>query len=160
MSNGRSVLKTSAKRTSARTKDPSADTPASPEVAAAFEAFPPRARKRLMQLRRLIFSTAARTDGVGAITETLKWGEPAYLTEASKSGSTIRLGWKATAPDECAMYLNCRTSLVDDFRTRFPELRTAGNRAVLFDTTGRLNEVAARECIRLALTYHQRKRRG
>ena len=62
---------------------------------------------RLMTLRALIFDVAAKTDGVGALDETLKWGEPAYLTR-SKSGSTIRLGWKASAPDEAGSISSAR----------------------------------------------------
>lgn len=38
--------------------------------------------------------TAASTDGGGPIEETLKWGDPAYVTSATKSGSTIRVVWK------------------------------------------------------------------
>ena len=63
-------------------------------VARAFEACPAPARARLLALRELIFRTAAETPGMGGFDETLKWGEPAYLTAASKSGSTIRIGWK------------------------------------------------------------------
>ena len=64
-------------------------------VAAAYRSFPPAARRCLERIRALIFETAAALDGVGPITETLKWGEPAYLTERSRSGTTVRLGWKA-----------------------------------------------------------------
>ena len=53
--------------------------PAPSDIAAALDAFPPAARERLADLRALIFDTAAATPGVGALTETLKWGEPAYL---------------------------------------------------------------------------------
>ena len=63
-------------------------------VARAFEACPAPVAARLLALRELIFRTAAETPGVGAIEETLKWGEPAYVSAASKSGSTIRIGWK------------------------------------------------------------------
>ncbi len=59
-------------------------------VAAAFSVFPDRVRARLLEVRDLIFETAASAGGVGPLTETLKWGEPAYLTEATGSGSTIR----------------------------------------------------------------------
>lgn len=62
------------------------------DVAVAFAAFPDPVRVQLLEVRRLIFATAAETSGVGPLTETLKWGEPAYLTEATVSGSTIRLG--------------------------------------------------------------------
>lgn len=47
-------------------------------VAAAFEAYPAKVRQKLLFLRTLIFDTAARTDGVGAIEEVLRWGVPAY----------------------------------------------------------------------------------
>ncbi len=68
----------------------------------------------------MIFDVAASTEGVGAIEETLKWGEPAYLTTASKSGSTIRMDWKGKKPNQFAMYFNCKTTLVETFRTMFP----------------------------------------
>ena len=71
-------------------------------------------------LRSLIFKTAAATPGVGELQETLKWGEPAYLTATSKSGSTLRLGWKKTTPQQYAIYFNCQTDLVDTFRALFP----------------------------------------
>ena len=48
-----------------------------PFVAAAVDAFPAAVRRRLLQVRRLIFETSAALDGVGPLTETLKWGEPA-----------------------------------------------------------------------------------
>ena len=63
------------------------------DVAAAFATFPAAVRGRLLDVRRVIFATAEELEGVGPLTEALKWGEPAYLTAASKSGSTIRLGW-------------------------------------------------------------------
>jgi hypothetical protein len=61
-------------------------------------------------------------------------GEPAYLTEASGSGTTIRIGWKADAPTRYAMYFHCRTRLVDRFRDMFSdEFRFEGNRAIVFE---------------------------
>ena len=61
------------------------------DVAAAFSGFPASVRARLLEVRDLIFETAVAIEGVGPLTETLKWGEPAYLTLATGSGSTIRL---------------------------------------------------------------------
>jgi hypothetical protein len=83
------------------------------DVAAAFTAFSERVRARLLQVRDHIFETAADIEGVGPLTETLKWGEPAYLTEATGSGSTIRLGWFRSSERECAVLFNCRTTLVE-----------------------------------------------
>ena len=122
--------------------------------------YPKKVQPRMRRLRKLILSTAASIPEVGPLTETLKWGEPAYLTEKSKSGSTIRMAWKASAPAQYGLYLNCQTTLVDTCRTLFPELRFEGNRAVLFDVDEKLPEAAARRCIELALTYHLAKKKG
>ena len=61
-------------------------------VAAVFDGYPPALRARLLMLRTLIFDCAAATDGVGNLVETLKWGQPAYLTERPRSGTTITAG--------------------------------------------------------------------
>lgn len=44
------------------------------EVSRAFDAFPAPMRKRLLQVRELIFATAAAHEEVGRLSETLKWG--------------------------------------------------------------------------------------
>ncbi len=129
---------------------------ADPAVAAVFAKFPPPVRARLMALRETIFDVAARTAGVGALDETLKWGEPAYLTP-SKSGSTIRLGWKPSAPDDVAIYFICTTGLVDRFRELYPDrFRFGGNRALLFGAKSKVPQKALRHCIALALTWRLR----
>lgn len=132
-----------------------------PSVAQAFGAFPPAMRKRLLVLRALILSVAATTDGVGELQETLKWGEPAYLTLHSRSGSTIRLGrYRNGAPNACALYFNCNTTLVDTFRGIFPHgLRFDGNRAIVIEPDDTLDKPALALCIGAALTYHRDKRK-
>lgn len=50
------------------------------DVSAVFNRYPERMREKLMFLRQLIIETAATTEGVGELEETLKWGEPSYLT--------------------------------------------------------------------------------
>ena len=87
-----------------------------PSVERVFAAYPPAMRKKLLTLRELILRTAAETEGVGELEETLKWGEPAYLTSSTASGSTIRIDWKKKRPNEYAMYFNCQTTLVETFR--------------------------------------------
>lgn len=127
-------------------------------VAQAFEAYPPAMRRRLLALRQLIFETAAATEGVGPLDETLKWGEPAYVTSQSKSGSTIRIDWKKKAPSQYAMYFNCQTSLVETFRTLFPnDFRFEGNRAIVFGESDEVPRDALTFCIAAALTYHRDK---
>jgi hypothetical protein len=127
-----------------------------PAVEVVFARYPADVRERLTAVRALIFETAATTAGVGPLTETLKWGEPAYLTEASKSGSTIRLGWKP--PGICAVYFNCKTTLVESFRAAFPEaFAFEGDRALLIGPDGPLPRAPLAQCLALALTYHSRK---
>jgi hypothetical protein len=139
---------------------PDASLPCTPFREAAvqrtFAAWPAPARARLLALRELIFATAAATDGVGTLTETLKWGEPAYLTSQSGSGSTIRIGWKAAAPTRYAMYFNCKTTLVERFRSMFPhDLVFEGKRALLFELAQEPPGDALACCIASALTYHR-----
>jgi hypothetical protein len=128
------------------------------KVAAVFNSYPPPIQKQMRKLRALILNTAAATDRVGPITETLKWGEPAYLTDSSRSGSTIRIAWKPAQPDQYAMYFNCQTTLVDTFRTLFPELNFEGNRALILQQNVPLPATSLAKCIELTLTYHLQKR--
>lgn len=128
------------------------------DVQAAFDAFPPAVRHRLAEIRRTIFDIAAEDPRIGAVTETLKWGEPAYLTEATGSGSTIRLGRPRGLPDRAAVYFICRTTLVDEFRERFGEdFQYEGTRAVLLPTGGEVDRAALAFMLSTALTYHLRR---
>jgi len=131
-----------------------------PNVAAVFESYPASVRKKLLAVRKLIFETAARTDGVGPLTETLKWGEPSYLTETSKSGSTIRLGPVKESSNQCAVYFICTTDLLDSFRTLFADdLVFGGNRSILLETAEPLPKGPLASCLEMALTYKLRKKK-
>ena len=133
--------------------------PVPAEVAAVFAAFPPDVRRRLEHIRGLIFVTAAETPGVGPLTETLKWGEPVYLTQESGSGTTIRLGWIPTEDRTCAILFNCRTTLVETFREQFSDVfGYQKNRAILLDPAVPLPVDELSACLAMALTYHQRRK--
>ncbi len=111
-----------------------------------------------MALRRLVFETAADIDGVGPLEETLKWKQPSYLTTLSGSGSTIRID-RVKDSDRCALYFNCKTNLVETFRTLYPhDLSFGGNRSIDLGSDDDLPDQALRHCIGLALTYHLNKR--
>ena len=126
-----------------------------PEVAAVFDNYPERMRERLMLLRRLVLETAAETEGVGSLEETLRWGEPSYL---SKGGSTIRMDWKESKPDQYALYFHCRTRLVETFRELYGGMfRFEDNRAIVFDEDEEIPVKELKHCISLSLTYHRRK---
>jgi hypothetical protein len=138
--------------------DPAAKPFENEAVARAFENYPPEIRRKLLALRKLIFKTAFLTEGVGELEETLKWGEPAYLTSRSKSGTTIRIGWKKSSPSQYAMYFHCQTNLVDRFRTLFPtEFKFEGNRAIVFHVSDAVPVDSLGFCIAAALTYHRDK---
>lgn len=124
-------------------------------IASVFDRYPVKARLRLLALRQLIFQTAAEVEGVGELRETLKWGEVSYLTEQSKSGSTIRIAWRAAQPEYYALFLNCNTTLVSDFRAAELGLSFEGNRAISMALDAPLPKEPLRFCIEAALTYHQ-----
>ena len=128
-------------------------------VAAVFEAYPAGLRRKLIALRELIFKVADATDGVGRLTETLRWGQPSYLTMESGSGSTIRID-RFKNSDGYAVYFHCQSGLVDQFRRIYPKtFRYEGKRAILFDRRERVPVSALGHCIGLALTHHARKKK-
>ena len=139
------------------TTDPSAPPIDAPDVAAVFASYDPAISKELMVLRELILSTAAETDGVSRIDETLKWGQPSYLTGETRSGSTIRIAPAAADSSfDYAMYFICHTNLVESFKDLFGEvLDYDGKRALLFSAGAPLRVSEVRECVALALTYHR-----
>ena len=132
-----------------------------PAVDAVFAAYPAPLKARLLALRRLILETAKTTAGVGALQETLKWGQPNYLTTETRSGSTIRIDQVKSAPGHCGIYFHCQTDLVETFRELYPrELNCVGNRCIVLNVADELPEPALRHCVALALTYHLNRRKA
>jgi hypothetical protein len=125
-----------------------------PAVEAVFDAYPKPVKGKLLALRRLILDTAKATKGVGLVEETLKWGQPSYLTPETRSGSTVRIDQVKPEPGQYAVYFHCQTNLVETFRELYPELRYGGNRCILLKADEKVPEAALRHCVALALTYH------
>ncbi|MEP5182076.1 MAG: DUF1801 domain-containing protein [Rhizobiaceae bacterium] len=141
-----------------------------PEVKSAFATYREANAllgEQLLLCRELIFDAAGTVDEIGTITETLKWGQPSYLTEATGSGSTIRLapaemeaasgGVATTKP---ALFVHCATDLIEQFKTFYPAtFDYQGKRAlVIRDDIAAVRE-ELRHCMALALTYKLRKRK-
>ncbi len=125
------------------------------EVEEIFNKYPKSIRQKCMQLRQLIMDVASKTEGLNKLEETLKWGEPSYLT---KLGSTIRIAWKKPTPDQFAMYFICTTNLVDTFKQVYRDkFIFEGNRAIVFNLTDEIPVSELKHCISLALTYHRIK---
>lgn len=126
-----------------------------PKVAALFETYPTEIRERLLILRQMIFDVAANTPGVGKIEETLKWGQPSYVTSETKSGTTIRLDQVKAVAGEYAIYAHCQTPIIDNFRQMYgKEFKFEKNRAIHFDESDKIPVKKMREFIKMALTYH------
>lgn len=123
------------------------------EIRAAFDAIAPEHRVTLLEMRSLIFDVAWRTDGVGEIAETLKWGQPSYAPAKPRIGSSVRLGVsKAGRP---ALFFICHSGLVDRFRELYgDQLEIEGNRAILLPPGKPLPKTALRHCIAMTLTWH------
>jgi hypothetical protein len=128
--------------------------PPPPEVAAVIAATSPDTRPGLLALRDLIFTVAGETPGVGPVTEALRWGQPAYLTLATGSGCSLRIG---TTPTGFGLFVHCRTSLIQDFLAGpGAGFRTEGSRAVLFEKGEAVDHPALTLLIARALTWHRR----
>ena len=122
------------------------------EVKKVFNTYPNNIRVKMMHLRQLVLDTAAEIDGVKSIEETLKWGEPSYIT---KHGSTVRMDWKKSKPDQYAMYFHCKTKLVDTFKELYKDqLKFESNRAIVFNINDKIPVNELKHCISLSLTYH------
>lgn len=126
-----------------------------PRVAEVFERYPDDVRERLLFLRELVLETAAETEGVETLEETLRWGEPSYIADR---GTTLRMDWKESTPDQYALYVHCQTTLVETWTELHGDyLSFEGNRAIVFQIDDEVPVDELRHCISLALTYHDRK---
>ncbi len=87
----------------------------------------------------------------------MKWGQPAYLTPETKSGSNLRLG--ALKTGGFAIYAHCQTTIISDFRAQFgQDFAFDGNRAVMLAEDETPLEAPMAMLIRSALTYRLRRR--
>ncbi len=127
-------------------------------VAAKFDAYPEPLRTRLLELRELIFATAAADATIGPLTETLKWNQPAYRPVHPNRGTTIRLDALPDRPDHVGLFVHCQTRLIATFRAQLTgSLHYEGNRAIHVAVQKPLPETALRTCIAMAFSYHLRK---
>ncbi len=120
-----------------------------------FASYPRGVRGKMKVLRKQILSAARKCADVEEVHETLKWGEPSYLTPI---GSTVRIDWKEKAPDQVAIYFKCTSKLVATFREVYGDtFRYEKNRAILFGLDEDIASDALTECIQAALRYHKVK---
>ncbi|MBI6119873.1 DUF1801 domain-containing protein [Salegentibacter maritimus] len=126
-----------------------------PRVNEVFANYPDFVRDKLQHLRELVIETAEETESLTVLEETLKWGEPSFVT---KNGSTLRMDWKEKTPDQYAMYFQCTSRLVNTFRLVFDDkFQFEGKRAIVFKLNEKIPELELKECIRASLIYHNVK---
>lgn len=131
------------------------DIKSSPQVDEIFANYPDSVRSRMYFLRQLVIETAEETNGVDKLEETLKWGEPSFIT---RNGSTLRMDWKEKSPNQYAMYFQCTSRLVDTFRMVFHnKFQYEGNRAIVFQLNQEIPIPELKDCIKATLTYHKVK---
>lgn len=126
-----------------------------PKVDVTFNNYPDFVRSQMQQLRKLVIATAKETEGITQLEETLKWGEPSFVT---KHGSTLRMDWKAKNPQQYALYFQCTSRLVTTFKDLFGQtLQFEGKRAIIFPLQNELPQGIIKHCIKAALRYHKVK---
>lgn len=119
-----------------------------------FENYPKNVNVLLRRLRDIILNVAQQ-DGILDLTETLKWGEPSFV---SKFGSTIRIDWKAKYPEQYCIYFNCNTSLVETFKEVYGDIFIyEGNRAIVFQVDDVIPLRELSHCISMSLRYKKLK---
>jgi hypothetical protein len=126
-----------------------------PKVATIFENYPKGVKEKMLHLRDLVLNTALETKGLEKLEETLKWGEPSYIT---KNGSTLRMDWKEKTPDQVAVYFKCTSKLVSTFKVVYKnKFNFEANRAIVFKLNENIPEKELKHCMEMALTYHKIK---
>jgi len=126
-----------------------------PKFEEVFANYPPFVRSNMNYLRELVEATAQEIEGVKTLEETLKWGEPSFIT---KHGSTLRMDWKAKAPKQYALYFKCTSKLVVTFKQVFDQkFQYEGHRALIFKLEDEIPKTELKQCIKAALRYHKVK---
>ncbi|MFY8329014.1 DUF1801 domain-containing protein [Pseudoalteromonas sp. ZZD1] len=124
------------------------------QVRKKFATYPADVAVVLNEVRSLILKVATE-EGSSELEETLKWGEPSYI---SKSGSVIRFDYKEKLPQHFCIYFNCKTKLIDTFKELYGDTFVyQGNRALVFEISQTLPNKELAHCLSLALRYKKIK---
>ncbi|MBB1331929.1 DUF1801 domain-containing protein [Pseudoalteromonas sp. SG43-7] len=119
-----------------------------------FTTYPENIAVVLHEIRSLILQVAVQ-DGITELEETLKWGEPSYI---SKIGSTIRFDHKPKSAEQFCIYFNCKTKLIETFKELYGDTFSyEGNRALVFKLNQTVPVKELAHCISLALRYKKIK---
>jgi hypothetical protein len=127
----------------------------SPEFETKLASYPDFVRDKMYGLRKLINDTAKEITEITELEETLKWGEPSFL---SKHGSTLRMDWKKKTPDQYQLYFKCTSRLVETFKIVFGnKFEYEKSRAIIFRLNEDIPTKEIKKCIKATLMYHKVK---
>ncbi|MCG8316270.1 MAG: DUF1801 domain-containing protein [Pseudomonadales bacterium] len=116
--------------------------------------YPPAVKAELVKLRELIFAIA-KTESLGTISESLKWGQ---LSFSSPKGSPFRIDWSPDTPTDVSLFFHCQSKLISTFREVYPNnFNYVGNRQIVLPLCSASKHKALSHCISVALRYHQVK---
>lgn len=114
--------------------------------------YPDFVRDKLLFLRAIVIETAQEIPEIENLEETLKWGEPSFVTP---NGSTLRMDWKKKTPNQYQMYFKCTSRLVETFKMVFGDFFDyEKNRAIIFLFDQEIPVTEVKKCIKATLTYH------
>ena len=123
-------------------------------VSKKIQEYPEPVQNIANEIRSLIHEVA-RTEKLGPVQESLKWGEPSLSTG---KGTPIRFDWKSKNPENFYLFFNCQTILVETFTAIYGDfLKTEGRRAVILNLREKFPKKIIRDCISMAVRYHQIK---
>ena len=116
--------------------------------------WPTAAQHRFSEIRTIIL----RASQEWPMTESLKWGQPAWRPSKTSQGSTLRVSWSDKNPDNIGIFVHCQTTLAATMRDLYPDsFSYEGNRALHLPLTGEVPEQALDHLARLTFTYHTKR---
>ena len=104
---------------------------------------------------RTLFHDMAEQSGVGPLDETLKWQQPSWRPVKPRTGSTLRMGWTAGAPEVLSLFVDCKTDLAARMQQIYPDLPgNDGRREISLDLTRDLPTDPIAHLAQMTFTYH------
>ncbi len=143
-------------QTSAHPSDGAAPPLQNPNLKSCVNHWPDDARRCFQTIRGIVYEVSARAD-VGPLIETLKWGQPSWLPERKRTGTTLRCFWSPQRPERISLFVPCSTTLIETMKTLYPKtFEYEGKRGLHMSLTEDLPHDAIDHCAFLTLTYHRK----
>ena len=133
---------------------------APPDVLTCLRSWPEEARDAF-QTCRTTFHDVAEEAQLGALDESLKWGQPAWRPRRPRTGTTLRMSWDPATPGYLQVFVGCKTDLAARMQHLYPDLPVNdGRRQMAVDLAAPLPGQALRHLAEMTFAYHLDRRRG